>query len=80
MAVVSNKFLGAFAVTVGLYKHLHYFGGPLQNQITEYAEEIQTAQQESEGAKNFWTITKDPPKVPDSPPFRYVKYANLIIL
>lgn len=63
MAIVSNKFLGAFAVSVGLHKHLKYFGGPLQSQITEYAEEIQTAQQESDGAKDFWTATKDPPKV-----------------
>ncbi|KAJ9253860.1 hypothetical protein DTO027B5_7245 [Paecilomyces variotii] len=66
MAIVSNKFLGAFAVSVGLHKHLKYFGGPLQSQITEYAEEIQTAQQESDGAKDFWTATKDPPKcLPD---------------
>jgi endoribonuclease Dicer len=80
MAVVSNKFLGAFAVTVGLHKHLQYFSVPLQSQITEYAEEIQTAQQESEGAKDFWTVTKDPPKVLNPFSFRYVRYTNLIVL
>ncbi|KAL1855420.1 Dicer-like protein 1 [Paecilomyces lecythidis] len=66
MAVVSNKFLGAFAVSVGLHKHLKHFSGPLQSQITEYAEEVQTAQLEGGDAKDFWTVTKDPPKcLPD---------------
>lgn len=63
MAVVSNKFLGAFAVSVELHKHLKHFSGPLQSQITEYAEEVQTAQLEGGDAKDFWTVTKDPPKV-----------------
>lgn len=63
MAMVSNKFLGALAVKLGLHTHLKYFSAPLQSQITQYAEEIQTAEGESEGAVDYWTVTKDPPKV-----------------
>ncbi|PWY95843.1 dicer-like protein 1 [Aspergillus sclerotioniger CBS 115572] len=66
MAMVSNKFLGALSVKLGLHTHLKYFSGPLQSQITHYAEEIQTAEGESEGAVDYWTVTKDPPKcLPD---------------
>ncbi|KAI3032539.1 hypothetical protein CBS147345_1153 [Aspergillus niger] len=66
MAMVSNKFLGALAVKLGLHTHLKYFSAPLQSQITQYAEEIQTAEGESEGAVDYWTVTKDPPKcLPD---------------
>ena len=67
MAMVSNKFLGALAVKLGLHTHLKYFSGPLQSQITHYAEEIQTAEGESEGAVDYWTVTKDPPKVAKPP-------------
>jgi endoribonuclease Dicer len=63
MAMVSNKFLGAVAVQLGLHTHLQHFSNPLQSQITHYAEEIQTAQQESNGTKEFWVATEDPPKV-----------------
>ncbi|GAA83316.1 hypothetical protein AKAW_01431 [Aspergillus luchuensis IFO 4308] len=66
MAMVSNKFLGALAVKLGLHTHLKYFSAPLQSQITQYAEEIQTAEGESESAVDYWTVTKDPPKcLPD---------------
>ncbi|KAI2833763.1 hypothetical protein CBS12448_4855 [Aspergillus niger] len=66
MAMVSNKFLGALAVKLGLHTHLKYFSAPLQSQITQYAEEIQTAEGENEGAVDYWTVTKDPPKcLPD---------------
>ncbi|PLB47276.1 ATP-dependent helicase dcl1 [Aspergillus steynii IBT 23096] len=66
MAMVSNKFLGALAVKLGLHTHLKHFSSPLQSQITHYAEEIQTAENESEGAVDYWIVTKDPPKcLPD---------------
>lgn len=48
---------------LGLHTHLQHFSNPLQSQITNYAEEIQTAHQESQGAKEFWVATEDPPKV-----------------
>lgn len=63
MAMVSNKFLGALAVRLGLHTHLRHFSSPLQSQITHYAEEIQTAEEESDGAVDYWVGTKDPPKV-----------------
>lgn len=63
MAMVSNKFLGALAVRLGLHTHLRHFSNPLQSQITHYAEEIQIAESESEGAVNYWLATKDSPKV-----------------
>lgn len=63
MAMVSNKFLGALAVRLGLQRHLRHFSNPLQSQITHYAEEIQTAESDSEGAVDYWVVTKDPPKV-----------------
>lgn len=61
--MVSNKFLGALAVKLRLHTHLQHFSNPLQSQITHYAEEIQTAETENEGAVDYWVMTKDPPKV-----------------
>lgn len=61
--MVSNKFLGALAVKLGLHRHLRHFSNPLQAQITQYAEEIQTAESEGEGAVDYWVDTKDSPKV-----------------
>lgn len=63
MAMVSNKFLGALAVKLGLHRHLRHFSNALQSHITHYAEEIQTAENESEGAVDYWVATKDSPKV-----------------
>ncbi|KAL4890197.1 ATP-dependent helicase dcl1 [Aspergillus ambiguus] len=66
MAMVSNKFLGALAVKLGLHTHLSYFSNALQSQITHFSEEIQTAASQSDGAMDYWTATKDPPKcLPD---------------
>ncbi|KAB8229093.1 putative RNA helicase/RNAse III [Aspergillus alliaceus] len=66
MAMVSNKFLGALAVKLGLHTHLRHFSNPLQSRITHYAEEIQAAENESDGAVDYWMATKDPPKcLPD---------------
>ncbi|KKK13664.1 hypothetical protein ARAM_005525 [Aspergillus rambellii] len=66
MAMVSNKFLGALAVKLGLHKHLRHFSAPLQSRITSYAEEIEAVVLESQEAVDFWTTTTDPPKcLPD---------------
>ena len=61
--MVSNKFLGALAVKLGLHTHLQHFSAPLQSSITHYAEEMQTAETESDGAMDYWLSTKDSPKV-----------------
>jgi len=63
MAMVSNKFLGALAVRLGLHRHLQHFGGPLQGQITHYAEDTQIAEAEGDGAMDYWLGTRDSPKV-----------------
>ncbi|KAL4796050.1 hypothetical protein BDV19DRAFT_398514 [Aspergillus venezuelensis] len=66
MAMVSNKFLGALAVKLGLHKHLRYFSSPLLSRITRYAEEIEAAVLENKTAVDYWTGTTDPPKcLPD---------------
>ncbi|PGH14121.1 hypothetical protein AJ79_03238 [Helicocarpus griseus UAMH5409] len=66
MAMVSNKFLGAVAVKLGLHRHLQYFSNALLGQITRYAEEIEAAEAESTGSPDAWTTTTDPPKcLPD---------------
>ncbi|KAL2829943.1 hypothetical protein BDW59DRAFT_141506 [Aspergillus cavernicola] len=66
MAMVSNKFLGALAVKLGIHKHIRLFSAPLISRITRYAEEIEAAESESETAVDFWTGTTDPPKcLPD---------------
>lgn len=63
MAMVSNKFLGALAVQLGLHKHLRLFSTPLFSRINRYAEEIEAAELENEVAVDYWTGTTDPPKV-----------------
>ncbi|KAL3472099.1 hypothetical protein BJX99DRAFT_266234 [Aspergillus californicus] len=66
MAMVSNKFLGALAVKLGLQKHLRFFSAPLTSRITRYAEEVEAAEMEGERTVDFWTGTTDPPKcLPD---------------
>lgn len=63
MAIVSNKFLGALVVHLGLHRHLQYADGPIQGQITRYAEEMQIAEAQSDGAMDYWLHTTDSPKV-----------------
>lgn len=66
MAMVSNKFLGALCVKIGFHPHLRYQSSILHSQINDYVEELQNAEQVSHGAKDFWTIVKEPPKcLPD---------------
>lgn len=63
MAMVSNKFLGALTVKLGLHRHLQFFGAALQSQITHYAEAIQMAEENSDGAMNYWLGVEESPKV-----------------
>ncbi|QQK44191.1 Helicase, C-terminal [Penicillium digitatum] len=66
MAMVSNKFLGALAVKLGLHLHLQHFSNPLMIQNSKYAEELQLAESESNGEVNYWLSTSDSPKcLPD---------------
>jgi endoribonuclease Dicer len=63
MAMVSNKFLGALCVKIGFYRHLRYNNSAMEYQIREYVTEIQEAERESRGARDYWTSIKAPPKV-----------------
>ena len=67
MAMVSNKFLGALTVKLGLHTHLQHFSNPLLVQITSYAEELQGAETESKGEVDYWLSTTDSPKVSSLP-------------
>lgn len=62
MAMVSNQFLGAVAVKLGFHKHLRH-SGSLVGQIDHYAQDVQEAENQANGAKDYWTTTSDPPKV-----------------
>ena len=63
MAMVSNKFLGAVCVKLGFQKHLRYNGALVEYQIREYVTELAEAERDSDGARDYWTIVKNPPKV-----------------
>ncbi|KAJ5337920.1 hypothetical protein N7452_004648 [Penicillium brevicompactum] len=66
MAMVSNKFLGALAVRLGLHKHLQHFSNAILANITNYTEELRVAEQEVKGEVDYWLSTTDPPKcLPD---------------
>lgn len=61
MAMVSNKFLGAVSVKLGFNRHLRQ--KDLGSQILAFVSEIQEAEENSNGARDYWTTVKDPPKV-----------------
>lgn len=66
MAMVSNKFLGAVCVRLGFHKHLKYSHSQVESQIRDYVNEVRQAERESEGARDYWTTVKSPPKcLPD---------------
>ena len=63
MAMVSNKFLAALSVKLGFHKHLRSNSAAVEAQNREYAAEINEAEVEAKGARDYWTNTKQPPKV-----------------
>lgn len=66
MAMVSNKFLGALCVNIGLWKHLRHHSPRLQHQIGTYADELLEAKRVAGTARDYWTTVSDPPKcLPD---------------
>lgn len=62
MAMVSNKFLAALSVKLGFHKHLRYAGAVIEKQNREYVTELEEAEEMAEGARDYWTNTKQPPK------------------
>ncbi|KAL9579266.1 MAG: hypothetical protein Q9203_006771, partial [Teloschistes exilis] len=62
MALVSNKFLAALSVKLGLHKHIRFSSPAIEAQNREYTQEVEEAERESNGARDYWTTTKNPPK------------------
>ena len=66
MAMVSNTFLGALCVRLGFNKHMRHLNSMLAAQITEYVTDITEAEATSNGARDYWMNTRNPPKcLPD---------------
>ncbi|KAI9728236.1 MAG: Dicer-like protein 1 [Chrysothrix sp. TS-e1954] len=62
MAVVSNQFQGALCVKLGFHRHIRHDSAAIGRQITSYVQEIQEAEAEAMGARDYWTSVKHPPK------------------
>ncbi|KAL8677899.1 MAG: hypothetical protein Q9186_005710 [Xanthomendoza sp. 1 TL-2023] len=62
MAMVSNKFLAALSVKLGFNKHLRAIGQAVEFLNRDYAMDLEEAERESNGARDYWTTTKNPPK------------------
>lgn len=63
MAMVSNKFLAAVAVKLGFHKHLRSNGAIIESQNREYVQDLEEVEQDANGARDYWTLTKTAPKV-----------------
>lgn len=63
MAMVSNKFLGALCVKLGFHRHLQTNQSQLLFAIQTYVADIEEAEKNSNGSPDYWTTTKNPPKV-----------------
>lgn len=62
-AMCGNQFFGALSVKLGFHRHILHHSDVLLTQIKEYVEDLEYAERMSNGAKDFWTTLKDPPKV-----------------
>ena len=63
MAMVSNKFLAALAVELGLHRHLRCGQGNVQASIGDFIIDLDELKEKGNGAMNYWTEAKNPPKV-----------------
>ena len=63
MAMVSNKFLAALAVELGFHRFLLKNSPAIEAQVREFVLEIDELKVEARGARDYWTNTKNPPKV-----------------
>lgn len=63
MAMVSNKFLAALAVELGLHRDLRCGQGNVQASIGDYVLDLDELKKKANGAMNYWTKHKNPPKV-----------------
>ncbi|KAI9832203.1 MAG: Dicer-like protein 1 [Phylliscum demangeonii] len=66
MAMVSNQFFGALCVKMGFHRHLRHNNVMVEKQIREYVTEMQEAEEEAKGSRDYWVNCKNPPKaLPD---------------
>lgn len=63
MAMVSNRFLGALCVRLEFHRHLRLNSAIYEAQIREYVTDIQAAEQEANGARDYWVHARAAPKV-----------------
>lgn len=63
MAMVSNKFLAALAVELGFHRHLRCGQGNVQASIVDFVQDLEILKEGADGARDYWTATKNPPKV-----------------
>lgn len=61
--MVSNKFLAAVSVKLGFHRHLRFNGTAIEYHHREYVAEIQELESEAKGGRDYWTNSKQPPKV-----------------
>ena len=62
MAMVSNRFLSAICVKLGFHKHLLCHSDAIQTQIFDFVSDLEEAEKQASGAKDYWTTVKSPPK------------------
>lgn len=74
-AMCGNQFFGVLCVKLGFHKHIRQHGEFIPIQIRDYVEELESAEALGQGARDFWTDVRDPPKV-SSPGENRVQIAN----
>ena len=67
--MVSNKFLAALAVELELYRHLRCGQGTVQASIGDFVQDLGELKKRGNGAMNYWTEAKNPPKVRNLGPY-----------
>lgn len=78
MAIVSNKFLGALCIKLGFHKHIRLNSSAIESRIRAYVQDIEGAEEEANGAPDFWVHGKDPPKVGMLFDLLYQNYSHLM--
>lgn len=62
MAMVSNRFLGMLCIKLGFHRHLRHNQPHMGTAIRDFVLEIEEAERDSAGAKDFWTTVRNAPK------------------
>jgi len=62
MAMVSNHFQGALCVKLGFHRHLYHYDPKIGAAIREFVQDVEEAEHDNKGEKDYWTTTKEAPK------------------